>query len=258
MKYQPKIHIRRLNRDHYLIPKTGEVKLYSHSRTRAENVANVRKSLAQLRDLLNANVTDVSRAKWVTLTYSQPQNNLQALTKDMGRFIARLHYWMENHEFPRFEYISAIEPGKQGFHIHLVLIFQQTAPFIANTLMEKTWGHGFTKVKKLDNINNLGLYLTAILSDLDTESLEDEGDIPKSVIKGGRLSLYPTGCRIYRRSRGTFNPTVRDCTYAEALQEVGDAKLTFERSVEVLYDAGNIVNVIGYWHYQRHPKGGGD
>ena len=76
-------------------------------------------------------------------------------------------------------------------------------------------GQGFTKTNKLDNIDNIGAYLTAYLGDMELtqenlQELEKNGlkmanikikevneieniklKEPKSFIKGGRLYMYP-------------------------------------------------------------------
>lgn len=261
MDKKPMAHIRRLNRDLYVIKRTGEVKEFHHGETRAENIRNVRRTLARLRDLLNANVTDPKTAKWVTLTFAQPQSKPKGLYRDFRCFISRLQYRLAKEGLPHFEYIAAAEPGEHGFHIHLVMIFPETAPFIPNDLIAEVWGHGFASTKRIDDIDNLGLYLSAILTDLPDGTFI-EGEAPKAVIKGGRLALYPKGFRIYRRSKGTVMPIAVDCTYADALDEIGNAELTFEKAIEVEDDAGEVVNRITYRQYQRqcrpHQKGGGD
>lgn len=65
-------HIQKLDDEQYLDLKTGEVKKFLHMENRADDLNGVRVSLARLRDYLNTNITDVTRCRWVTLTYAQP------------------------------------------------------------------------------------------------------------------------------------------------------------------------------------------
>ena len=63
-------YITKIDKDHYVDNRTGELFEFKHLENRAQDLANVAKSLAQGRDILNANITDVSRCRWVTLTYA--------------------------------------------------------------------------------------------------------------------------------------------------------------------------------------------
>ena len=61
-----------------------------------------------------------------------------------------------------------MEPqGRGAWHAHLVMIFDDKAPYIDNKFMADTWGHGFTTTKKLEDVDNVGAYLTAYLGDMD-------------------------------------------------------------------------------------------
>ena len=102
-----------------------------------------------------------------------------------------------------------VYPTKNGrAHADIIFIFDKTAPFIPNTEIEKLWGHGFTKTKKVDKVNNLGVYFTAYLGDMELEEVKSNGieydtkdireikeidgivlDKPKYFVKGARLSL---------------------------------------------------------------------
>ena len=102
--------------------------------------------------------------------------------------------------------------------------------------MADIWRHGFVSIKALDsNIDNIGAYLTAYLSDLDIESgvplshdllqgeireVQTEQAENKHVIKGARLKLLPVGLNIYRCSRGIKKPLVEKMSYGDALEEI--------------------------------------
>ena len=57
-------YITKIDKDHYVDNRTGELFEFKHLENRAQDLANVAKSLAQGRDILNANITDVSRCRW--------------------------------------------------------------------------------------------------------------------------------------------------------------------------------------------------
>lgn len=51
-----------------------------------------------------------------------------------------------------------MEPqGRGAWHCHLLYIFDLVkAPYIANKTLSDLWGHGFVKISKLDNVDNVG------------------------------------------------------------------------------------------------------
>lgn len=155
--YQNKInhncYIKKLSSDEYLNLQTGEIITCNHIKNRAENVKTLKLALKRLRDYINFNVTDISKTKWITLTYKENMTNTKKLYDDFGKFIKRFRYKFKNF---KVEYIVAMEPQSRGaWHCHLLMIFNENPGFIDNSIIEKLWGHGFTKTQKLDNIDNI-------------------------------------------------------------------------------------------------------
>ena len=64
-------YITKIYADHYVDNRTGELLEFKHIENRSQDLASVAKSLKRLRDLLNANITDVSHCRWFTLTYAE-------------------------------------------------------------------------------------------------------------------------------------------------------------------------------------------
>ena len=273
MKRTSECSIQKLNKDSYVILSTGELKEFEHTETRAENLTSVSQSLANLRDLLNTNITDTSRCLWVTLTYKENMCDHKRLYQDFRKFHMRMLHYLKKHSLPTYDYIVAMEPqGRGAWHAHLVMIFHDKAPFIPNDTLASIWGHGFTKTKPLKDVDNVGLYLTAYLTDMElpdvisshgkikgnlkaVSAVDEQGNKQtKAIVKGARLKLYPPGFRIYRTSRGIKKPEVINCTEAEAMEEVGDAPLTFERTIKVTDDNGKGFNIINYRQFNKARK----
>ncbi|PBH18006.1 hypothetical protein BGV21_21115, partial [Clostridioides difficile] len=121
----------------------------------------VRASLRRLRDYLNTNITDVSHCKWITLTYSENMTDTKRLYDDFVKFNKRLKYYINKELDLTYEYIVAMEPqGRGALHCHMAMIFETDAPFIPNSKMSELWKQGFTVTKKLDDVDNVGAYLT--------------------------------------------------------------------------------------------------
>ena len=136
--------------------------------------------------------------------------------------------------------------------------------------MAPLWGQGYTKTQKLDNIDNLGAYLSAYLGDICLDELEgqtmtieeviglqgkeiQEKD-GKSIIKGGRLHFYPTNFNIYRCSRGIKRPVVEKMTEENARKKVSSAKLTFEKTIELCDESTGFQNTLNYRYYNMTLK----
>lgn len=264
--------IKKLDKDSYVDTRTGEVKDFTHSDIRIGNVESISRSLRNLRDIINTNVTDVKKCLWVTLTYAENMTDGVRLYNDYRKFNMRFQRFLKNKGLPKCTYIAAAEPqGRGAWHLHVIYIFTCKAPFIKNSTLSTLWGHGFVSISSLKGIDNVGVYLSAYLSDMDvikalntvnfenknieivTADGKNDNRRKKAIIKGARLRLYPTGFRIYRLSRGIKKPDTYETTEAEAMQKINGAALTYEKTVQ-LSDDGNIINQINYRHYNNLKK----
>jgi uncharacterized protein (DUF2164 family) len=274
MMKKPEIKIQKFDSETFLNLLTGEVLPIIHSENRAESKTTIKQSLRNLRDLLNANITNTENCRWLTLTYRENMQDTKRLYGDTRKFHMRMRYYLEQNSLPRYEYIECAEPQARGaWHMHVVMIFTEVgqAPFIPNETIEKLWPFGFTKIRKLTSVDNVGCYLTAYISDIElfdamqqgtvkgdlkaaTVTDENGGKRRKAIVKGARLSLYPSGFRLFRTSRKIKHPEVAECTEAEAMKEIGDAPLTFQRTIKVMDDNGQGFNVINYRQFNKARK----
>jgi len=263
MRSSPVISIQKINADTYLDLKTGELKEITSKVNRAQDKASVSQSLRNLRDLINTNLTDPENALWVTLTYAENMRDPIRLYEDFRRFWMRFRYYLKKHNYPSVEYIIAAEPqGRGAWHLHCLFFFCERAPFLPNTEIARIWRQGFTKTQSLKHIDNPGLYLTAYLGDMELGEAMAIGHLygmikeattydgtKKAIIKGARLHMYPAGFHLYRCSRGIQKPEIYHVTEEEAQRLIGDAPLKFERTIEVINEAGMVQNIINYRQY---------
>lgn len=221
-----------------LILSTGEVIEMQSGDSRLDHKNNLFQTFRRIRNLVNANVTDSQFCRWVTLTYAENMQDAQRLMKDFDVFRKRFNRYCDSHGIERPEYISVPEPQARGaWHLHIIYIWQHNkAPFIKNAVLAKLWGFGFVSVKSLADVDNIGAYLCAYLGDLDTDSASgvektvhssDGKEIKKNIIKGGRLSLYPSNFNMIRHSRGVKEPNVYDCYFSDIKEKVSSAKETY-------------------------------
>lgn len=244
--------IRKLDKTHYEIISTGVIFEVEQSENRAENLHSFATSFKNLRELINANYRHEfpDRLLWLTLTFKENERDPEVFAHCFDIFWKRMkRYFISNNlEIPK--YITCVEPQSRGaWHGHMLLIFETRAPFIDNNeVLEKKWEWGFTKIQRLDNVSNVGAYLTAYLTDLPLDELEDVSvntshtddvkeiqgkQVSKKFIKGGRLHLYPVGMKLYRSSSGLKRPVKMQKTFKQACEMVDCLKgeLIYERHV---------------------------
>lgn len=255
--------IQKLDADTGLDLRTGEIVEFQHHESRAQDKASVAQSLKRLRNIINANAENPNNLLWVTLTYSENMKDANRLYEDFRRFWQRFSYYLKKRDLPRAEYITAAEPqGRGAWHLHSLFLFSCAAPFIPNADMAKLWGKGFTKTTSLKGVDNIGVYLTAYLGDMELTEAISAGTLHdgrldetkykhKAVVKGARLNLYPAGFNIYRHSRGVKMPQVYRTTEGKAQEIIGEAPLTYEATIELTDEAGEVKNVINYRQYNR-------
>ena len=260
-----KCPVKNLSKDTYLDKKTGEVKQKKKSANRYQSPKSVRKSINRLMDLIRCNATDSAKCKWLTVTYADVMTDgkqafldAKLFLRKLKRYLARQNHLTDNQK--SFQYITVAEPQgeKHGnsWHLHILLIFNDVAPFIENEMIAELWGHGITSTNKVYDADGLALYFKAHLSDIEyiDESSDDEKKKPETVekvvdgvskqfIKGERLKYYPTGMNLYSSSRGMKKPVIEEMSNADAMERVGDAKLVYRETYAIgEKENGNVID----------------
>lgn len=249
---------------------TGEIKEFNRTDNRSENLNGLAKSMKAVRDLINCNVVDPSCVRWVTLTYAENMTDTKRLYTDTDKFIKRLKYYHNKNGLEDFEYIHIVEPqGRGAWHIHGLWIYKNKAPYLPNNDIADLWQHGFVTVKKLDEVDNVGAYITAYLCDVPVEEYEgtaqpkqiktveveneDGKKVKKKYVKGGRLHLYPSKMNFYRTSRGVKRPTVEWMKREQAKEKVKAGTLTYSKAIR-LSDGDEFTSEILYEYYNTVGK----
>lgn len=257
---------RKINKDFYVDTRSGELKEFHHNEKRIDDKKSVANTIKNIRNFINANVTDARKCKFITLTYAECMRDTKKVYNDFGNFYKK----KLKKAYPDIDkYIAVLEPQARGaWHLHLILIFKFRAPFIDNEEIAKMWGHGFTNTRKLDNCDNIGAYLSGYLGDLPIDEAEEAGieteyapyktvevidengkSVPKKVIKGGRLHFYPKGVQIMRHSNNCVKPSVNYCTNEEAELQVAFDELTHEVTKSITDTDTGFSNITNYRSY---------
>ena len=252
-----KVNNLKMDKDHYVTLKDGVQHDYKHTENRSEGAGSLRKTFYKMRSLINFAVKDVANVRWITLTYAENMTDTKQLYTDFRDFNKRFKRFCKASGFDIPEYIVMMEPQARGaWHAHLLYIFPTRAPFIPNETLARIWAHGFVKIKKLDNVDNVGAYLTAYMTDL-VISEEDykNGNVKKAIKKGARLHLYPTGMQIFRHSRGIKEPEPEWMEQEEAEAAVKGMAETYRKTVHLQSDDGFDMYVETVY-YNRIRKAG--
>ena len=264
--------VRNLSKDTYLDIRTGEVKQKKKSGSRYQSPKSVRKSINRLMDLIRCNATDPAKCKWLTVTYADVMTDGKQAFLDVKLFLRKLKRYLSKQidltaGQKSFQYITIAEPQGEShgnsWHLHILLIFDDTAPFIENDTIAELWSHGITSTHKVFDGDGLALYFKVYLSDIEYEDdnadEEENTDKPataekivdgvtKQFIKGERLKYYPAGMNLYSSSRGMKKPVVEELTNKEAMARVGDAKLVYRETYSIGADnKGNLVDKRYYY-----------
>lgn len=242
----------KIDKDHYS-DKNGVMRECRHTENRQQNIKSVRKSFNELCDIINANTSDISRCKLITLTYRENMTDLKQLNKDWGNFLKKAR-----RKWGNFEYIKVKEPqGRGAWHLHVILIFDRNAPYMDNTILNKIWGKGMVEVENVNNEDKFSSYFTPYSYNMSLEEAES-ADItidPKKItkdkkhIKGARLEMYPRGTRIFDCSNGVQRPTKVTMTKAQANTLLANKKKVSEYSTVLTDDDGEYINEIFITNY---------
>ncbi|MDZ4412006.1 hypothetical protein ORL59_00015, partial [Bacillus cereus] len=183
-------HIQKLDKDTYVDLSTGEIKEFEHIENRQQSYNSLRQTFKKLRYLINNNFTGQGNELHVTLTYKKNMKDTKQLYTDFDKFMKRLKYRFKNES--SIDYLTVVEPqGRGAWHCHVLLRFNDLDTiFINNADMRALWGLGFVTIKSMNEIDNIGAYLSAYLADveltedtLDT-AVSENRDIAVKVVDG--------------------------------------------------------------------------
>lgn len=257
-------HIQKLDKDHYLNLKTGEIGEFKQGEVRSDSINSLRQTFKKLRYLINANYVGAGNELFITLTYKENMTDVKRLYSDFKKFMLKFRYKYEK-QYGSIDYMTVVEPQERGaWHHHLLVRFNDMGGkkmFIPNNEVATLWGHGFTNMHSLSEVDNIGAYLSAYLADVElTEenvfrAFDDRVEVvskvvdgqEKKFIKGGRLHLYPSGMNLYRKSKGITMPIREEMPYREAKKIVGSEKPHYVKTIVVEQD--DFKNAITYEQY---------
>lgn len=257
-KRNTECHIRKIDSNHYVNLKTGELLEFAKSDNRSQNENSLRQTFKKLRYLINNNFNGSQNELHVTLTYKENMTDLDRLYKDFKRFMMRLKRSFK--DVSTIDYLNVIEPQQRGaWHVHMLIRFNDVdSVWVPNKELADMWEQGFVTIKSLKDVDNIGAYLSAYLTDIEVpegHEVKNEKDVvvkkvegkDKRFIKGGRLWMYPPGMNLFRKSKGIVYPEREEMTYNDIKKVVGSAKPHYHK--QYLVEQDNFKNTITYEQY---------
>lgn len=267
------------DRTEYTIVATGEVRKAKKRKTRSDDktaIDEMRKSMRRMRQLINANWSGDRNELMITLTYAENMTDPKRLKKDMEKWLKKT-----KRRLGEIKYLYVVEPQARGaWHAHcLIKQLSAHSTYWPAEDVADAWGHGYVKVKRLDDCDNVGAYLSAYLTNLPPAAEGDElignidarlgDDVPsKAAVKGERLHLYPKGMHYYRASKNLDQPITKKMrpTSAEYQALIAGADQRFARTIELYDDATadkdavyiNSITQLQYVRNSRRMQGGDD
>lgn len=251
-------HIKKIDSERYILLETGEIKEFELSENRSENENSLRQTFKKMRYLINNNFKGNPNELHITMTYAENMTDNKRLYTDFDKFMKRLRYRYKGNS--TIDYMSVIEPQQRGaWHIHMLIRFNDLeSVFIPNADLRAMWGQGFVTIKSLKDVDNIGAYLSAYLSDIEVPEGREVSNSKEVVIKrvdgqekrflkGGRLWMYPPGMNLYRSSRGIKMPERVEMVYKDVKKIVGSAIPHYSKKYSVEKD--DFKNTISYEQY---------
>lgn len=116
---------------------------------------NFIRSQFKLRRLINANVN--FNSKFITLTFKENLSDISVAKYKFKKFIERMNRRRLKKKLDKLKYVYVIEFQKRG-SIHFHCIFFNLG-FFRNDELFKIWKYGFTKINKIDDVDNVGSYV---------------------------------------------------------------------------------------------------
>lgn len=241
---------RKLNKYQYVDTVSGE--LLDYKPDKRSKSSSIKPTFDRLRRIINANFTGNPSEVHIVLTYQEFMSDTKQMYLDFKRFWQRFSY-----RYPNCRYIVVTEPQESGsWHFHLLVkSTDKSFFFVPHSKLTDLWGHGFTWIRNLAGVDNIGLYFVARLKDVDSnEDLQDENR-SKSIKKGARLDFYPPNMKIYRCSSGIIRPQPIVVPYQSVGEIVDKHEPCFSRTIRIIRrdaDGDKELNAITYEHYNLH------
>lgn len=139
--------------------KSGRASKTTTAETKKENREKVMyRARSRVRRLANANP---QLNKFFTLTFKDNVTDLKYANNEYKKFVLRLNRFCKKQGYGKLQYIAVVEFQKRGaIHYHILC----NLPYINAKTLATIWGNGFIKINKIDDVDNVGAYITKYMT----------------------------------------------------------------------------------------------
>lgn len=247
-------NIKRLPGNRFLRKDTGEIFEGKKNQQRTESVQNLNKSIQMIKKLILNNFQD-DVGQFITLTYSYAMKDYDKAKMDIEPVFDVFRY-------RKLDYLWVIEPKDSGsWHYHILVKPKGNTNFeLTEKHLKKAWSYGSIHIEPIEQIEGLALYLGhSTVDDKGYDSVcDDEQGIfmlctNKKYTKR-RRAYYPSGARIYGKSKGIKKPTKENMSYGEAIKAV-DGYKEIDSCCKVVRKGTTVIsNVVNIWNVQTFKQ----
>ena len=133
---------------------------------------SLQRANSTLRRLINANAWKWNKPSnkayipvFVTFTFKEEIREIKTANKIFSRFIKKFNYEISGSKKVFLKYVTVIEfqDKNRGGVVHYHTIFFNLR-FIHTDTLTKIWGQGYTKIQKIDHVDNAGAYVSKYMS----------------------------------------------------------------------------------------------
>ncbi len=127
---------------------------FTSEETKAENrKKTAQRSRITVRRYANANP---QLSKFLTLTFAENQQDLAVARYELDKFLKRVKT-----RYKDLQYICVVEFQVRGaIHFHMLC----NLPYVSAEELAELWGNGFIKINRIDNVDNVGAYITKYMT----------------------------------------------------------------------------------------------
>lgn len=183
-----------------------------------------------LRRLINANVGQYGKeftAKFLTLTFRDNVTDIEMANYEFEKFIKRLNYHCFGTKKANIKYTCVIEFQKRGaIHYHVIIY---NMPYRKADEICKIWRNGYIKINKIDDVDNVGAYVSEYLGNAEKGQGKDVAD--------DRLQCKKS----YFSSRGLYKPI--EITNKKIVEQVATALLNEKPTYSATYENEHLGNI---------------
>ena len=209
-----------------------------NNRTRTESNSDdtdsrersLKRAKRDLRRLINANhgqYGDQFTSKFLTLTFKENIQDIKQANYEFTKFIKRLNYHCFGTKKANIKYTCVIEFQERGaIHYHVIIY---NMPYVKSNVIEEVWGNGFIKINKIDDVDNVGAYVSEYLGQAEKGQGKDVAD--------DRLQ----GKKSYFSSKGLFKPI--EITDKKVVEQVAAALPEDFLTYSATYDNEHLGNI---------------